>query len=332
MSNITIIVPLDLGQRPVDILRKARRLAKATETAQLTIIFGHNDRGTFFDRILKLLLSPFKHTQLISENSNTTEVNTSHLRNIAFDKTSTEFLVLLDVDIWPDLLLIEKYRLKVSLDEKPYYMLPCLYLTRRGSKDLTDSKITTDELKNRFFGFSRKEFLHLASPSSVTVMRRKDYFAIGGFNASYSGHGYEDFDFMMRLAKHHNKLDNAPDMLLDKTARSPLFSVGFRRHLGMPCLEALLEKDIVFHLYHEKTNIANYSAARKRNYETFKGLHEHCVGGVSKDDPTLISTFAKLCSEKQKDISEFSIFFDNKPGHIDRFDSFRRRLRFLLND
>lgn len=332
MSNITIIVPLDLAQRPVDILKKAHRLAKATEAAKLTIIFGHNDRGSFFDRLLKHLLAKFIHTQIISDNSGDAEVNTSHLRNVAFDNVITEFLVLLDVDIWPDLRLIEKYRLKVANNEKPYYMLPCLYLTKRGSKDLTDFKTTTDDLKSRFFRFSRKEFLHLASPSSVTVMKSKDYSAIGRFNASYYGHGYEDFDFMMRLAKHHQKLDNAPDMLLDKTARSPLFSVGFRRYLGAPCLEALLEKDIVFHLHHKKPSNENYSAARTRNYEKFKNLHEHSVGGVGNDDPTLITTFAKLCIEKQKDISEFSIYFDNKPGHIDRFDSFRRRLRFLLND
>lgn len=332
ISYVTTIVPLDLSQRPWDILLKAVRLARAAERANVTLIFGHNDHNKTSDKLFKRIIQKFKTTVIVSGLFYTEGVNSSLLRNKAFSEVKTDYLLLLDVDIWPDFSLIEKYVQKVKNNEKPFYMVPCLYLTKRGSKDLVSSKILPSELKKRFFSFSRKEFLHLASPSSVIIMKKTDYETLNGFNTDFVGHGYEDFDFMMRLAHHHNYLIPAADLLLDKTARAPLFAVGFRRYLGEQCLDLLLEKDIVFHLHHAKPKESKYHAARPSNYQLFTKLHNGKVGSELVEDPTLIGSFSKKCSEKKLNIHDYAIFFDNKPGHIDRFDSFRRRLRFLLNE
>ncbi|WP_223511715.1 galactosyltransferase-related protein [Pseudomonas sp. GL-B-19] len=330
--NITAIVPLDLVHRPLDIISKARQMAMAANRANVKIIFAHNDRGMWVDRLFKLVIRKCEGAFTVSKPFYTGNVNAALLRNEAFKHVTDEFLTLLDVDIWPDFALIEKYRDKVDSQERPFYMLPCLYLTKKGSRDLTRSKIDVKQLTQRFFNFSRKEFLHLASPSSVIVMRSKDYSLLKGFNEAFSGHGYEDFDFMMRLADLHGASEKSPDMLLDKTARSPLFARGFRRYLGENCFEALLEKDLAFHIFHERPDVEGYQAARKKNYELFASLHKHKVLGTTVGDPTLISGFSRLCAEKNIDVSDYGILFDNKPGHIDRFDTFRRRLRFLLNE
>jgi predicted glycosyltransferase involved in capsule biosynthesis len=121
-------------------------------------------------------------------------------------------------------------------------------------------------------------------------------------------------------------------MLLDKTARSPLFARGFRRYLGESCFDALLEKDMAFHIFHEKPDVKGYQAARKKNYELFVSLHQKRVSEKATGDPTLIAIFTRLCAEKNIDVSDYGILFDNKPGHVDRFDTFRRRLKFLLNE
>lgn len=307
-------------------------MAIAAKHSNVKIIFAHNDRGMLVDRLLKFVVKKCDGAFTVSKRFYTGNVNAALLRNEAFKHVEDEFLTLLDVDIWPDFALIEKYRAKVESNQQPFYMLPCLYLTKKGSRDLTRSKIDIKQLTKRFFSFSRKEFLHLASPSSVIVMRSKDYSVLEGFNEAFSGHGYEDFDFMLRLAGLHGALDNAPDMLLDKTARSPLFARGFRRYLGESCFEALMEKDLAFHIFHERPDVEGYQAARKKNYELFVSLHQDRVFGNSAGEPTLISSFTKFCTEKNMDVSDYGILFDNKPGHIDRFDTFRRRLRFLLNE
>lgn len=158
-----------------------------------------------------------------------------------------------------------------------------------------------------------------------------DYAKLNGFNTAYNGHGYEDFDFLVRLACHYNKLSSSPNFMINKTARSPLFSEGFRRYLGRLCLDILLEKDMVFHLYHKKTKESKYYKSRPNNFNFFVEQHKKLVAQGMNEYPTLIIEFIKLCVEKNVNIDDHAILFDNKPGHIDRFDTFKRRLNFLLN-
>lgn len=332
MTDMTAIVPIDLSQRPMDIIQKALRLASAAEIANVRIVFGHNDTRSLPDKLFKILLRKYKKTSVVSGHYYTEHVNSSLLRNRAFEDVSTPYLILLDVDIWPDFEILKKYRDRLKEVGASYYFLPCLYLTASGSRSLTSKKLTTQELKARFFNFSRKEFLHLASPSSVTVMRSTDYRLLGGFDEGYTGHGYEDFDFLIRLAVHHKRLQPREDTLADRPARSPLFAVGFRKYLGEQCLDALLEKDFVYHIFHKKPKTSRYYSARPSNYVRFAEQHATLVCTDTAGDKSLITQFTEACALSNLDVSEYSILFDNKPGHIDRFDTFKRRLRFLLND
>lgn len=332
MSNLTAIIPIDLSQRPKDIIKKSLLIAESALKHNVKIIFGHNDLLQSADKEFKEKLSGAKSGIVISGEFYKEGINTSLLRNRAFEKVDTKYVLLLDVDIWPDFALILSYLKKVEAGERRYYMLPCLYLTECGSKLLTSYKVSTSELVKRFFNYSRKEFLHLASPSSVTVLHAEDYWTLNGFDETFEGHGYEDFDFLIRLAALNGDIKPSADFLVSKSARSPLFAVGFRRYLGETCLEALMKKEIVFHVYHEKPKVSQYYSARPDNYKRMAALHAHRVGAHVPEDPTLISTFAKMCQANGQDIHGLSVLFDNKPGHVDRFDTFKRRLRFLLND
>jgi len=332
MSDLTAIVPIDLSQRPMDILQKARRLVEGAAQSGISVVFGYNSRKSLSDLLFTHLFGKHPSCTIATTTERLASVNASHLRNIAHAHVKTPFIVLLDVDIWPDFELLKKYKNKLAEGERPYFMLPCLYLTEKGSKDLTSHRLATSDLKKRYFGFSRKEFLHLASPSSVTIMKSKDYRSLGGFDIGYEGHGYEDFDFLVRLAQMHHMIQPAPDMLQNRVARSPLFAVGFRRYLGECCIDALISKDMVFHLHHEKPKKSKYYEARSTNLSRFQERNSQLAGGQPIGDPTLITSFVNACLESGNDISEFSVLFENKPGHIDRYDSFRRRLRFLFNE
>ncbi|GAB1616098.1 capsular biosynthesis protein [Pseudomonas kermanshahensis] len=330
MNDISIIVPLDLSQRPLDILRKAVRMSDAAESARIPLIFSLNDQNSLNDRRLKKSLENNRYTTLLAKKHYTGSVNPSLLRNRAFEVVNTELIALLDVDIWPDFSLLEKYRDLIAAKHSPFYFLPCMYLTAKGSKDLCKGKTTPALLKEKYFSFSRKEFLHLANPSSVTLMKSDDYAAIGQFNESYSGHGYEDFDFMMRLAQHYGSLQPCREMMSNKSARSPLFTSGFRRALGRLSLDALLNKDFVFHLYHERPNVIAHKERRESNYSRFVETHNRNWGDdISK---SLLEEFIEACRLSDRSVDDYSALFENKPGHIDRFDTFKRRLRFLLNE
>lgn len=329
---LTAIIPIDLKRRSKDLIKKAIALAEVAQKNKINTVFGHNNRGTRYDIDLIEKLKKYPYAKINSADNISDNINSSLLRNLAFELVDTEYVVLLDVDIYPDFEIFIKYKEKIKQSIKPFYVLPCLYLTEYGTKLLKRNKISVDGLKNKFFAFSRKEFLHLASPSSITILKTEDYKSINGFDESYRGHGYEDFDFLVRLYELHGLLKKPSDFLIDKSARSPLFAVGFRRYLGEECLEVLLEKDMAFHLHHEKDNRESYYIARQENYKKFVAIHKDGVSTIkNNDDNTLLIPFVSLCTKQNLSVHDYAIFFDNKPGHIDRFDTFKRRINFLLS-
>jgi len=327
--ELSVIIPIDLRYRANNIIEKAMQFVAHALDNNVVVIFGVDSGSIQANKVFLKKLSFYKNVEIVFSYKKSASVNSALLRNIAFERCSTRYVALFDVDIYPDFNIILKYLDKLKNGVKPFFILPCLYLTKSASNALMKSRINTEVLKKQYFSFSRKEFLHLASPSSLTIMHSSDYVALHGFDSYYEGHGYEDFDFLIRLCELHGLLINTQDLLIDKTSRSPLFSVGFRKHLGLLCIESLVKKDIFFHLFHEKNNESEYLSSRKRNKTYFMLKFKK----YSIDKPVevfLLNYFIEYCNCKGLDIRDYSILFENKPGHIDRYDTLKRKLRFLL--
>jgi predicted glycosyltransferase involved in capsule biosynthesis len=330
LSDLTAIVPIDLQFRPKDILSKVTLMLESSKAFSMRIVFSHNDRGSKFDSVLKDVVAGHNNVKLLSKRFYEGIVNASILRNEAFSAVSSKYLVLLDVDLWLDHELLKKSLFSIALGAKPFVILPCLYLSQAGSQSLLKGK-SIKALRENYFSFSRKDYMHLANPSSVVIMLSADYEVLKGFDNAFLGHGYEDFDFMMRLASKYELIKPSRDFFSNPTVRSPLFVQGFRRELGRLCIDSLIDKEFFVHMYHAKSPESNeYYAARVRNFSRFCGLYKNYDGGEVQIDPTLITEFVSKCVATGKDVSEYSIYFENKPGHIDRFDTLRRRLKFLF--
>lgn len=331
LEHLTAIVPLDLEFRAKDILAKARLMAELCHGSSLKIVFAHNDRKTAADAQLKQSLRDINNVSLISGHFYEGTVNSGLLRNIAFEAVQTEHLVLLDVDLWLDLNILSKYLAKIIKNEESFTIIPCLYLSEAGSRSLVSREKSTNLLKEQYFSFSRKEFLHLANPSSIVILRSDDYKILNGFDVTFAGHGYEDFDFLLRLAVLRSKISPALDFFENATMRAPLFAQGFRREIGRFCLTPLLDKDFFLHIFHQKPNeSALYYSLRQKNYIYFCEKHKAFVDGERPVDPTLMTDFINLCSSTERRVQDYSIYFENKPGHVDRYDTFRKRLKFLF--
>lgn len=328
---LTAIIPLDLQRRAKDLINKSIKIAEEANKYNINVIFGYNYRNAQIDN--KFIKALSRHSNVIIKQTNnlSESINTSQLRNIAFDAVTTKFMILLDVDIYPDFSLFLECTKEISSGERPFIILPCLYLTKFGSEVLVKKKISTKEIKKRYFSFSRREFLHLASPSSIVIMNTDDYLRVGKFNELFTGHGYEDFDFLIRLASIYGLIDKPKDFLTDIPYRSPLFAVGFRKYLGELCIESLARKRLAFHLYHDKDGKESYYKSRKNNYHYFSEIHRDSINNNLESKITLLEIFISHCSSENKNYQDFSIFFDNKPGHIDRIDTFKRRIKFLFN-
>lgn len=332
MTKFTAIVPIDLVSRADDIVGKAVLLAKAFSAYGAAIVFAHNDRRGAADKKFVQALSVARYPGVVVVSSNFYDgvVNPALLRNVAAPQVQTPVMLLLDVDIFADMDLFQFYADSVGRSA-PFSMLPCLYLTKLGTKKVLAGELTPSTLKAEYFEFSRKYFLHLASPSSIIFMSTPAYHEIGGFDERFSGHGYEDFDFMVRLAVHYKVIEKPDDFMVNIVARSPLFVQGYRRELGRLVIPSLIKKDLVYHLHHERGERGDYSTQRRRNFELFKSKNEHCSDSSTRQDKTLLTAFICAVSELGLDVADYGIYFDNKPGHVDRFDTLRRRVRFLLD-
>ncbi|MEX3021363.1 capsular biosynthesis protein [Kluyvera sp. STS39-E] len=330
---LTCIIPIDLRRRPKDIIARALFLAEQAKLNNVVLSFGLNFSGGYHERHFCERLGSFSNVKINKVRNNET-INLSRLRNYAFQGVATEHTLLLDVDIYPDFELFLRGLTTIDYNNAGFCIYPCLYLSEKGSNNLISKRITPSNLLQRYFSFSRVEFLHLASPSSITLMKSDIYKYIGGFNELFFDHGYEDFDFLLRLCKTFGGLNNEKDLLVDLPSRSPLFAVGFRRHLGRFCFPQLLNKDILFHIYHAKKQMNDdfYYHNRHLNYTIFREMHSN---GEALDEQGLLKTqlidFIEFVVENKKSISDYSIFFENKPGHVDRFYSFKRKLRFLIH-
>ncbi|MGK3111571.1 galactosyltransferase-related protein [Candidatus Pantoea formicae] len=328
---LTAIVPLDLKRRPKDLIEKAKKLAEKAAENNIKIVFGYNNRNTSHDINFLKSMGKYLNVKIRQTQNFGPSINTSQLRNLAFEGVDSEFIILLDVDIYPDFPLFIECQKEVYQEKKPFIILPCLYLTKHGTKLLTNRTLDKDQIKDKFFSFSRKEFLHLASPSSIVIFRKDDYSRIGGFNESFSGHGYEDFDFLIRLGSAYKLIKKPNDFLLDIPYRSPLFAVGFRKSLGKLCIDSLVKKRLAFHLYHEKDSDEFYYKSRKNNYVIFSDIHMKEIDTKIETEETLVEQFISHCNLIGSTYQLYSIFFDNKPGHIDRVDTLKRRLKFIFN-
>lgn len=330
---LTCIVPIDLRRRPKDIISRAVNLSMAAMRDNVNISFGLNCSKDGYDALFIEKMSSFPNVaiELVKQKE---EVNLSSLRNAAFSNVSTDDIILLDVDIYPDFSLFIKEIENRYYENNKFIVYPCLYLSEYGSKALKNNKIRVSDLLGKYFSFYRMYFLHLASPSSITLMKKNTYREIGGFNEHYTGHGYEDFDFLIRLCKYFSILPGDTDSFIDKPSRSPLFAIGHRRFLGRLCFPQLVNKEILLHIYHDKYQCENdsYYQHKMNNFYLFKREHHAFFKGETSDvNDTLIPEFINYVSENNGSIHDYSIYFENKPGHIDRLNTFKRRLRFLLN-
>jgi predicted glycosyltransferase involved in capsule biosynthesis len=335
---ISAIVPVDLARRPANLLCRLSSLLDRARAQGLRIVIAHNDRGKTSDRALKKLCAQHR-MELVSDAFYAGDVNAARLRNEAVSHVSTPLTLLLDADIHLEADVLARVATSVLANDKPFQVLPCLYLSRRGSADLLHRRVRADALLSDYLSFRRAPFLHMAIPSSVTVFRTEDYQRAGAFDSGFAGHGYEDLDFLLRLAWLHDEIPRSSGLLTDAPVRAPLLASGFRGELVRLTLPSLLQGHVAFHLWHS-TRRDVYYEARKRNASRFR--HKLAAQLPAADatqgapperlafDLSLISAWSDMCRRSNVDANDYSVLFDNRPGHADRLDTPIRRLKFLF--
>lgn len=333
--NITIVTTIDLLRRPEQLLNRLQKMCQMVVSNDFNLVIGHNDRGSKYDAELKNWFCRKRDNIVLVSNKDDSEtINNSRLRNIALCEVETSVSILMDLDVCVDPKIIRELANSVKSGQ-PISMLPCIYLTEKGTKyylENNNKKMIIDD----YFSFGRNYVMHVAMPSSIIAFETYDAKKINGFDEKFIGHGYEDFDFIFRLAVYHNLIFPSSDLLIDKTYTAPLLANGFRAHLANFCLRFMLDKKFGFHLHHKKDNNELYYFLRGKNKIRFEEKIKIFLNDSQsvKDIkiPPLIKSFFEICAERRIDSNEYYAFFDARPIHIIKQKSrVSKVIKFLRN-
>lgn len=263
--DLSIVIPIDLNRRSWDIYKRIKLFVHTFKNSNIQLLLGCNNKPTFWINRLKKLVHPYSNIQLCLVNAQASSL--SKLRNTAIKEIKTKFVLFLDIDIFPDIHIVSSIYNIYNQRENTLGMFPCLYLSRKGSKKLL--KNSTAQYIEHYFDFRRDLILHIAFPSSIIFTDTKSVQAICGFDEQYIGHGYEDFDFILRLFEYKKIIQLTEDVLIDEPYLAPLMSSGLRALLAKPFLEVLLTDHYFLHVFHKKDKNESYYQLRQNNKSLF---------------------------------------------------------------
>lgn len=314
--DLTIIVPIDFSRRSREIFQRVTRLCKAISGTDIQLILGcASEPRRWISKLAKVLVQ-YPHVHMATADKCTSHL--AKLRNIALAEVQTRYVLFLDVDIYPDLDQIRYAYEEVKRSKEQVCMYPCLYLSKAGSRKL--GRIPTQDFQSYYYQFKRNLILHLAFPSSIIICDHTSIQSIGGFDANYVGHGYEDFDFMIRLFLYKGLMPASSKLCIDEAYMAPMMAVGFRAEMSKVHLHQLIGQNYFVHDFHCKDKKENYYQQRQLNKVKFDTKIQSLVEGkvVQTQPLELFIQFQQLLAQHNKKPSEFTALWAEIPGHMFR--------------
>lgn len=243
--DLTIVTTIDFTNRRLNLIRTAHRFFKMCSRLNVVVSAAIAER-CLLDKIISYIFrKAYKNVMVVNvDQRSNKDICNGKLRNKAVEVCDSEYVVISDIDLVFDSNTIEYIRCKIK--QNKYVMLPCIYLSKQGCRLFKNNSELSEIIK------SKRNVNHCAIPSSFICLRRCDYLKVGGFDERYIGHGYEDFDFMLRFFSSINKIDLNKINLWDETYKIPLFASGMRGELAMLSMDEILSNKFVIHLWHKK--------------------------------------------------------------------------------
>lgn len=312
--DLSIVVPIDLHRRTRDIYKRIKHYVHIFSDSNIKVIFGCNSEPRPWINKVKNLIAPHANFELCLVNADASSL--AKLRNTALAAVKTKFVLFLDIDIWPDLDIIHQAYERVANNPTQLGMFPCLYLSKNGSKKVC--KWSTSDFIHSYYDFRRDLIQHLAFPSSIVLTDMASVRYIMGFDEAYVGHGYEDFDFMLRLFQHKKLIKYTQDILIDEPYLAPLMSTGLRALLAKPYLESLLSPFYFLHIFHAKDKEEHYYQCREINKNYFKNkFQKQILTNSYINKLNLLQSFFILLKD-EKESPKYAVLWAELRGNIFR--------------
>lgn len=278
---INIIVPADLKRSIFWGIKNILRVANF-KRQDINIYISLNTRLPILFSIIKIVIERLNNRVKVLECRYSGGVNRSKLRNCALEVVD-ENILLMDLD----LCLPKKEIIDWLNDSKPKFaMFACLYERKDKKKKYFSASIKS----------MRSVYSHIAIPSSIVFIRKNTL----KFDELFIGHGYEDFDFIIRTLLKNRLIAPTSDLLIDQPYESVMQISGLRLVLAEFALETLKEGYIFEHIYHKKGDRKIYKDERMRNFNIYKTKFKHLNAY-----PSYKKNIFNLIEDKHIKINEF---------------------------
>jgi predicted glycosyltransferase involved in capsule biosynthesis len=204
-------------------------------------------------------------------------------RNKAVKYATKKYIFFLDIDLSFNEQFIQEliYEVQQTIEKQKckFLMLPCLYLTKKGTKLFEDSENKTkviNKLRDSLMLGDNELVARIAVNTSAIVLE-KDYFElIGRFSEDFMGHGGEDFELLHRLVSFSPHSRISKEYYIDKVEQFPADYQGFRRYMAYYSLPYLFSNLVLVHRWHERPLFNSFYMQRSKNEKLlFKKIMEH---------------------------------------------------------
>ncbi|TEY03996.1 capsular biosynthesis protein [Campylobacter sp. US33a] len=275
MAKLSIIIPFGTSKERPYI--KERVINKANEYKSddlVEYIFVEGFSSLEHPELKNLIES--KGHRYFKDETQISNFSQGQCRNLGIINAKSDVVMSLDVDcaISEKNLenILELINIK-EIDKNPnaFLVLPCVYLNEFATEFLKAHKPSLwDNIIKHDMLFERKLIKFLTPASSTIVMNRFKFLELGGNDKDFVGHGYEDFDLMMRILKNCAQFEAMPANL-EFDYRNWSFNdyKGFRALFAVAGNEACVHGIYLYHLWHIEPNQNGYLDNRELNHQKF---------------------------------------------------------------
>lgn len=264
---VSFIVPVFYKSKNSYIVQRAKKIIDLFEKyKEFELIIADASKWYLLD-------SAFPNIKILNVNYNKGEFSPAIVRNLAVEKATKKYLFFLDVDLSFSELFLDTLKSEINQqlveNQKKFLMLPCFYLSPKGTKIYEHSKDKIEiinEFRESLLLGENKFVERLAINTSAIVLKKEYFIKIGKFSEDFFGHGGEDFEFihrLMSLSPHFVR--NEEEYYCDKVEQFPASYKGFRKYMAYYSMEYIFTDLVLVHRWHERALMNFFYMKRIKN-------------------------------------------------------------------
>lgn len=203
-------------------------------------------------------------------------VNMARARNAGVAAARTQYIMFMDVDLYPypgyyNAILEEIDAQRLPEHEDDLVMTGVVYLSEAGTKRFFE----TDAARRRELFLraeAREEGLieKVSTGTSVTLMHRKRYVELGGYDESFEWWGYEDIEYNLRHIYHSDRFPLPEDFQkeIGHLADIDVYR-GWKSLYRLYGDVTYAKRIVLFHIWHDIDRGSDYAKGYEANRQRF---------------------------------------------------------------